>query len=43
MQPGLRMLKLQRLLESADPLELLVSVGILGMLWAIVITEGLWP
>jgi hypothetical protein len=37
------MLKLERLVGSVDPLELLVSVGILGMLWAIVITEGLWP
>jgi hypothetical protein len=37
------MLKLVRLVETVDPLELLISAGIVGMLWAIVITEGLWP
>ena len=28
---------------TVDPLELLISVGILGMLSAIVVTMGLWP
>jgi hypothetical protein len=37
------MSRVLRLVATADPQELLLSCGILGMLAAIVITVRLWP